>query len=37
VETGVVVFTLLGTNPHGWTCDTLVFPVGAAGLASTLR
>jgi hypothetical protein len=31
VETGVAVFTLLGTNPHDWTRDTLVFPVGAAG------
>jgi hypothetical protein len=33
VETGVVVFTLLGTNPHDWTRDTLSFPVGltAAG------
>lgn len=30
VETGVAVFTLLGTNPHDWTRDTLVFPVGAA-------
>jgi hypothetical protein len=30
VETGVVVFTLLGTNPHDWTRDTLAFPVGAA-------
>jgi hypothetical protein len=34
VETGVVVFTLLGTNPHDWTRDTLVFPVGAAGPAA---
>ncbi|HWB51808.1 MAG TPA: hypothetical protein VG651_22060 [Stellaceae bacterium] len=30
VETGVVVFTLLGTNPHDWTRDTLSFPVGPA-------
>jgi hypothetical protein len=29
VETGVAVFTLLGTNPHDWTRDTLSFPVGA--------
>jgi hypothetical protein len=28
-----VVFTLLGTIPHDWTRDTLVFPVGAAGPA----
>jgi len=33
VETGVAVFTLLGTNPYDWTRDTLAFPVGAAGLA----
>jgi hypothetical protein len=29
VETGVAVFTLIGTNPHDWTRDTLSFPVGA--------
>jgi hypothetical protein len=34
VETGVAVFKLVGTNPHDWTRDTLVFPVGAAGPAS---
>jgi hypothetical protein len=34
VETGVAVFALLGTNPHDWTRDTLVFPVGASGPAS---
>jgi hypothetical protein len=31
VETGVAVFSLLGTNPHDWTRDTLAFPVGTAG------
>jgi hypothetical protein len=31
VETGVVVFTLPGTNPHDWTRDTLAFPVGNPG------
>ena len=31
IETGVVVFTFLGTNPHDWTRDTLTFPVGVAG------
>jgi hypothetical protein len=30
VETGVVVFAFLGTNPHDWTRDTLSFPVGPA-------
>ncbi len=34
VETGVAVFTLLGTNPHDWTRDTLAFPVGATGPAA---
>ena len=34
VETGVVVFTLLGTNPHDWTRDTLSFPVGTTGPAA---
>jgi hypothetical protein len=28
VETGVAVFTLLGTNPNDWTRDTVSFPVG---------
>ena len=31
IETGVVVFTFLGTNPHDWTRDTLTFPVGTLG------
>lgn len=31
IETGVAVFSLLGTNPHDWTRDTLNIPVGAAG------
>ena len=34
VETGVVVFTLPGTNPHDWTRDTLAFPVGNPGPAA---
>lgn len=29
VETGVAIFTLVGTNPHDWTRDTLSFPIGA--------
>jgi len=30
VETGVVVFTFLGTIAHDWTRDTVAFPVGPA-------
>ena len=31
IETGVVVFAFVGTNPHDWTRDTLTFPVGTPG------
>jgi hypothetical protein len=28
VETGVAVFSFVGTNAHDWTCDLLAFPGG---------
>jgi hypothetical protein len=34
IETGVAVFTFLGTNPNDWTRDTLSFPVGVPGAAA---